>query len=81
MATCFERGKTMKIAKGFTYINNGEGYTVEELRDLVKQCDQAEIGIDDTLMDSAAGVRIIESLLNKIEDLSDAVDKLNQHLE
>lgn len=71
----------MKIAKGFTYINNGEGYTVEELRDLVKQCDQAEIGIDDTLMDSAAGVRIIESLLNKIEDLSDAVDKLNQHLE
>lgn len=43
------------------------GYTLAEIKEVLKHCDDAGIGIDDYFMDGAFGCNIMEDLVAHLE--------------
>ena len=76
----------MKYADGIDWLNNGNGFTKQELRDAIVENRNSELSIDETLGngDLATSEKIIESLLNRIDELEsicppEDTDKVNFH--
>ncbi|MBY4725716.1 MULTISPECIES: hypothetical protein [Burkholderia] len=44
------------------------GLTLAEIKEALKHCDDAGIGIDDYFMDGAVGCNIVEDLVARLED-------------
>ena len=61
----------MKFAQGNKWLNNGNGYSQDELRELIAQSEKAECSMDEVLAggDEAASKEIIASLLDRIAEL------------
>ncbi|SBV38241.1 hypothetical protein BN7874_072 [Phage NCTB] len=68
----------MRIAEGKPYLKNGQGYSLEELRELVQNSRDSEMGIDDLVGDLAIGADIIEGLLDKIDNLNETIRSMNE---
>lgn len=61
----------MKFAQGNNWLNKGNGYSKEELREMIAHSERAECSMDEVLAngDEAASKEIIAALLDRIDAL------------
>lgn len=67
----FIKTKPFRYAQGYKFLNEGKGFTFEELTELVQNATISQTGIDCILGDEAASALIIGSLLDHKADLTD----------